>query len=357
MTSKQWWAIGSISALLLVILLALGVIGGGDKTEPGHTANQQHALPPGSKTLTLHRQNADGSQLWQGVVQARSAARLAPKISARVIEVSVHAGDRVKKGAVIAKLDDRDLRAAYQAAQSAVAAAQAQAGQAETEAKRMSDLYTKQAATRQSYEVAQAHAKSARALTSQASHAAQQAQVTLSDGVLLAPFDAIVSERLKEPGDMANPGEAVVTLYQPDALRLEVALPSRCLSYVQRGAALPVRLSAEGEALNASVDEIVPQIDRATDTQIVKLRLPATDSAQPGQTGWLGLACQAEHSSLLIPQTAVMQFGQLQAVKVVENGQVSVRHVRLGKTFGEQIEVLSGLREGETIVEIAEVSP
>ncbi len=340
----------AITALLLVILFALGLVGGDKKTEPGNTAASESGLPKGAETLKVGKQSADNNLSWQGLVKSRIAAKIAPKLNARILEITVHPGDSVKKGEVIVRLDDRDLRAAYNAASAAQTAAQAQANQANAEEKRMIGLYEKQAATRQNYEAVIAQAQAARAMANQAASAAQQNKVMLGENVLYAPFDAVVSERLQEPGDMGLPNQPIVTLHKPDDLRLEAAIASHCAASIKLNMAVKVRFDTLQQGVIGTVDEIAPEIDSQTRTQAIKVKLPKIDGLQHGQFGWLELGCETAQQSLMIPAAAVVRYGQLQAVKVVEGQRLTMRHIRTGKQYGEQLEVLSGLHEGETIV-------
>lgn len=346
------WLIPSaaIGGLLLVILFALGFLGGEEKIEPGTTPSAGQPLPANADTITVSRQAAANALAWQGIVRSRIEVKIAPKLNARIMEIPVHPGERVKKGAVLARLDDRDLRAASNAAQAAQAAAQAQAAQAQAEEKRIIDLYQKQAATRQNYDAVLAQAKAARAMANQATSSAQQSQVMLGENILYAPFDGIIGERLQEPGDMGLPNQPIVTLLKPDDLRLEAAIASHCAETIQLGMAVTVRIDALHQTLTGKIDEIAPETDPQTRSQAIKISLPHTPGLQHGQFGWLELACQAEQTALLIPTAAVLHYGQLQAVKVVEGQQWHTRHIRTGKVYGEQVEVLSGLHEGETIL-------
>jgi len=350
--SSNKWLIPSaaIGTLLLVILFSLGFLGGPDKVEPGSIEAKGQRLPAGEKTIKVGMQVAADTLSWQGTVRSRSVAKIAPKLNARVIDVMVHAGDRVKKGQVLAKLDDRDLRAAYNAAASASVAARAQATQATADEKRMSDLFRKEAATKQQYDAAVAQAKAARAIASQAASSAQQAKVMFGENMLLAPFDGVISERLKEPGDMAMPGDPVVSMYKPNDLRFEAAIASHCFEHIDPKTPVTVRVDALHRSLDARVDEMAPDIDPQTHTRLIKVDLPATDGLQHGQFGWLEMSCEAKRQAILIPMTAVLHYGQLQAVKVVDGNTLHTRHVRTGKQYGNEIEVLSGLRDGETIL-------
>lgn len=352
------WLIPSaaVGGLLIVIFFALGVIGGPEQTEPGTTELQGQIVPPQAKTFKVGLQAAANTQPWQGAVRSRSVARIAPKQGARIVEIPVRPGDSVKKGDLIVKLDDNDLQAAYQAAAAAATAAQAQAAQAAAEEKRIVDLYEKQAATRQNYDAVIAQAKATRATAAQAANGAQQAKAMLGENSLRAPFDGVVGERLKDPGDMGMPGETIVTLHQPRDLRLEVAVASHCGQQLTIGAALTVRLDQAEQQVSGTVDEIAPEIDPQTHTRLLKITLPPVAGLQHGQLGWLQLSCQGERAALLIPVSAVLNYGQLQAVRVVENNRLLTRHIRTGRQYGEQIEVLSGLRDGETILADSELA-
>lgn len=357
--STPKWLIpaAAITALLLVILFALGILGGDSKTEPGNTPSAGQTLPSGAQTMKIGMQSAANTQSWQGTVRSRLAVKIAPKLNARIVEIPVHPGDRLKKGDVIARLDDRDLRAAYNAASAAQAAAQAQVAQANAEEKRIIDLYAKQAATRQNYDAVLAQAQVARAMANQAASSAQQSKVMLGENVLYAPFDGVVDERLQEPGDMGMPNQPIVSFHKPDDLRLEAAIASHCASQVKLGMTVSVRIDAIHQTLNGTVDEMTPEIDPQTRTQQIKVKLPQTEGLQHGQFGWLELACQAQQQTLLIPATAVVHYGQLQAVKIVDGQQIHIRHIRTGKLHGDQLEVLSGLHEGETILSNGGLTP
>ncbi len=351
-TPKSKWLIPALSilALILVILFALGVIGGGEKVEPGTAAQKMSPLPAGAKTLTVGKELSDNIMSWPGTIRSRSIAKIAPKLNARILEVTVNAGDAVKKGDVIARLDEEALRASYQEALAVLNATQAQANQAIADEKRIKELYSKEAATRQNYDAVVARADTARATVKQAASAVKQIKVNLGENVLLAPFDGIISERLKEPGDMGLPNDPIVILQKPDDLRMEAAIPTSCAKRITLGMQVDIRIDTLSKTVNGTIDEIVPEIDPLTRTQLVKAALPSSEGLIPGLFAWLEQSCEEHQNVLLIPVSAVLHYGQLEAVKIAEAKGVYTRHIRTGKQRGDKIEVLSGLREGETIL-------
>jgi RND family efflux transporter MFP subunit len=340
----------SITGFFALTLLTTGLAGCNSKLEPGQSAAKGQAMPASAATLTLMPQSVQNISRWQGTVQSRQMVKLAAKVSARIVEIKVHPGDKLKKGDVIAKLDDRELRAASDAAHAAQLAAQAQAQNAQAEQKRIVDLYDKQAATRQSYDAVVAQAKAAQALANQAASQARQTQVMAAENILYAPFDGVVAERLLEPGDMASANQAIISFHKPDDLRLQAAVSEQCTPFLKQEMPVQIVIEAIQQTLTGHIDEISPEIDAKTRSQLIKVMLPKVNGLQPGQFGWLQLSCQPEAAALLIPLSAIVHYGQLQAVRVLEGERLHIRHIRTGKQYAEQVQVLSGLQAGETIL-------
>ncbi|MGR9114506.1 MAG: efflux RND transporter periplasmic adaptor subunit, partial [Gammaproteobacteria bacterium] len=210
--------------------------------------------------------------------------------------------------------------------------------------------YEQEAATRENYDAVVARARAAQASVKQAASAAEQARVVLGDNVLRAPFAGVVSERLKEPGDMGLPNDAVVILQKQDELRFEAAIPAGCAHRLELGMPATIRTDTPARIWQGNISEIVPEIDQQTRSQLIKVDLPFAKGLEHGQFGWLVMSCDEPQETLFIPASAVLHYGQLEAVRIVEHGQVYTRHIRTGKQQNGRVEILSGLREGETIL-------
>lgn len=352
LNQKHKWLVpsASIIALILVIFYALGIIGGGDKVEPGNTEAGTKTVPKDARLLTVKKQLAENLLSWPGTVRSRTVAKIAPKLNARILQVKVNAGDFVKKGDIIALLDERIYQAAYNETKAALTAAKALAVQAKADETRARELYAQEAATRENYDSVVARARAAQASVTQAASAVEQARVLLGDNVLRAPFDGVISERLKEPGDMGLPNVPIAILQKPDDLRFEVALPVGCVNRIELGMSATIRTEAPPRTWQGKISEIAPEIDQQTRSQLVKADLPADKTLEHGQFGWLLLSCSEGREALFIPSSAVLHYGQLEAVKIVENGRIYTRHIRTGKQQNGRVEILSGLHEGETIM-------
>ncbi|EIC28981.1 MULTISPECIES: efflux RND transporter periplasmic adaptor subunit [Methylomicrobium] len=346
---KKWlFPAAALIALLLLILWMLGLLGG-NKTEPGLTPLPTQAMLP-QETARAIRQTLRETQAWPGAVKALIEARIAPKISARILEVAFREGDRVERGAVLARLDAEQSRAQEREASAHAAAAKAEAARTEADLKRTRELFEQEAATREAFEHAAAAARKASAGARAAEQNLREATLQRSETVLTAPFGGVIARRLHEPGDMGLAGEPIVVLHDPSALRLEASVTAACAGQINVGDPATVRIDALKASLDAKIGEIVPAADPLTGTVLIKADLPQTKGLQPGLFGWLEQACGSEHTALLIPAAALRRIGQVEAVTVLEGDRLSTRQVRSGFARGEFVEILSGLDEGETVV-------
>lgn len=343
--------IGLISTSVLGLILLLMYMQGSfeHKVAPGEVKLAPLTTVSNYKTAVVTSTAIDDMFAWPGTVRSRTVAKIAPKIAARILEIKVNAGDHVNKGDVIVRLDDRDIRAKEHEALAALAGANAQANRTAADAQRISRLYKQEAATRENFDAVQAQAKTAQAVVNQAMSGVNVVRTYLNDAVLRAPFAGVIVAKLKETGDMGLSGEPVVTLQTAQDMRLEVNVPSQCATRLNSGMKVNVRIDNLGSILTAQIDEIAPEIDPQTSSQLIKIKLPELKGLQPGYFGWLDQACE-QHQALLIPNSAVIRVGQLESVKVLSEGHVSLRHIRTAKTFADKVEVISGLRAGETVI-------
>lgn len=346
--TKLIYALIAVAALILLLVWMQG--GFKDKVEPGVSETAADGgVDKSAPTAKVIRKEVEKVFAWPGTVAARTVAQIAPKIPGRILEITVRAGDRVKKDQVLARLDERETRSRLGQARAALAAAEAQAGHARADARRIQNLYDKEAATRQALDAALAAARAAEAQVREARDAIREAESSQAETVLRAPFDGVVVERRLEPGDMALPGSPVLVLQESQRLRIESAIPAECAGLVEIGNELKVRIANPEKEFKAVVNEIQPAADPKTRTVLVKARLPEDSGVQPGAFGWLYQAC-GQDEVLLLPVSAVSRVGQLESVRLVVDDKVRLRHVRTGKRHDGQIEILSGLEEGDTVL-------
>lgn len=340
-------AAAAVAALILMLLYVQGTIGG-RKVRPGVVP-----LPAGGEgsgnVAAVEKREVQDVVDWPATVSSRTVANVAPRVMARVLDVRVSAGAAVQQGDIVALLDDRELKARADQARAGLAGAEAQATQAEADLRRGQALFRKQAFAQQDLDALEARSKSARAQVAQARDGFTEVQILLGETSVRAPFDGVVAERFVDPGDMAVPGKPVVVIHDPSSLRLESNISAGCVSLLRLGADVPVRIDTPPQEAVARIEEIAPAADPHSRTFLVKAALPALPNLRPGTFGILRAPC-GTHVALLIPPAAVTRSGQLEAVRLVVDSEVRTRNVRTGKTYGDRVEVLSGLQEGERVL-------
>ncbi len=182
--------------------------------------------------------------------------------------------------------------------------------------------------------------------------ASQQAAYT----VVRAPYAGVVARRDVEPGETVAPGMPLMSVYAPDALRIEVAVPQSRAEAIRRDPAATVTL-ADGRRVMPDSVVVFPAADPVSHSVNVRVNLPALDPpVAPGTTAKVVFAADSAGpaeaaAALRIPAASIAQRGELAGVYVVQEGRLLLRQLRLGARVGDQVEVISGLKAGDVVVQ------
>jgi RND family efflux transporter MFP subunit len=285
-----------------------------------------------------------------GTIEARHETQVGSRLLARVERVRVSAGDPVSKGQVLVELDQTDVQARVRQASANLDAGKARLAKAQSDHEKVQMLFKQDAATEREFDDAVQALNVARADVAAGEQALKQAQAQLEYAVVRAQTDGTVIEKQVEEGDMAKPGQTLVTLYDPKRLQLVAPVPARLAVGLAVGDPVGVQIDALGLSCEGNIHEIVPEASSATRSMLVKVTGPCPPGVYSGMFGRM-LIPDGQREVLLIPSSAVRRVGQLQMVRVVDSdGGVSQRMVRTGEvTKDGQVEVLSGLRAGERV--------
>jgi len=300
-----------------------------------------------------------------GTVRAAQSAQLAGQVMGTITRVNVHEGDAVHRGQVLVTIDEAQPRAAYQSAtagfqasQQAIAAADADYALAESTMQRYQMLYDKKSVSPHEYDevkaklaAAKARRDAAHANSAQAEAAVAEANTAVGFTKIRAPFDGLVTAKLVDAGAMAAPGVPLLVVEDTSRFRLEVNVDENQIGLVRLRAGVPVVLDSLGDqVITGKVVQIVPAADPASRTFTVKVDLPADPQIRSGLFGRARFP-RGERESILVPQTALLHRGQLDAIYVVGKDKIAeLRYITLGKPAGKDVEVLSGLDNGERVV-------
>lgn len=272
-----------------------------------------------------------------GQVTAVSQAVLSSKIQGLVREVRVREGSAVKKGDVLVVLDSRDLEAE-------LARTEAELENTKAHLARMNRLYEQESVAKQELENATRAFKVAVA-------GKRAAAAQLSYTLVKAPFDGVITEKRIEAGELAASGQPMLKIEDPARMRLEVTVAEGDLKAIHMGDKVEVLIDALGEQpISGAIALILPAGDPATHTFLVKVDLPPTPGVRSGMFGRLRFE-KGRTPTLIVEKSSVFERGQRTGVFVVGEDQLArLRWVKLGRTRGSQVEVLSGLTAGEQIL-------
>ena len=344
---RSLYALAAVGGLVLLFLFMQGSFA--DKVKPGMTVYASNPLATGRAVAVARIVEETHRLTWPGTVIAPSETRLAARVAGRILTMTVRSGDRIRRGQVLVRIDASELEARVAAARAALAAAEAASLKAAADDRRIRTLYAGEAATRQELDASTAASVGGQARVREAREVLRATESVLAETAITAPYDGVVVHRLMEPGDMALPGQPVLSLQQAGGLELEASVPVACAGFLHTGDSVTVRTARDDTPLIASVHEIQPTADPLTHTVRVKARLPDNHNLRPGTPARLEQYCGSE-SRLTIPATALTRSGQLTTVQwIAVDGTARLRHVRTGQRFGGDIEILAGLEPGDRV--------
>lgn len=342
------WSLAIVMTAIVTLML-LFLAGVFHSKVPSETSASETRSAEGLKTVVIKSVTQARYETATGTVKPVHEAAVAPKLLAKVIEMNVIAGQKVTQDQILVRLDDADLQARLKQVEAALANAQVQLDKATTDFGRAKQLKEKKAISQADYDAASSALKSAEASLEQATQAVRESEVMLDHATIRSPMSGTVIDKRVEVGDTVSPGQILLTLFDPTHMQMVASVRESLALTLKTGQTLPTRLDALDLDCEATISELVPEADIASRSFTVKVTGPCPPGAYSGMFGRLLLPLDDEEV-LLVPASAVKRVGQLTMVDVVHDNTVSRRNVRLGRTMDKNIEVLSGLAEGDVVV-------
>lgn len=338
----------AIVALLLVVAWMAGAFK--QKVQPGSTPATSIAREQ-AFTATLSEQ-----AIFEAVpasIEAKQATIMSSRILARIENIHVRAGDTVEKGQVMIELEKSDLQSRVSQADASVKSVSARLIEAKQSLERAIELTDKGLLAQADLDQARANHDALVADLASAEQALDEARTGLDFATVVAPISGRVIDRFAEPGDTAQPGVQLLSLYNPLSLRVEANVREQLALSLSMGQSIEVSVPALQRALDSHIEELVPAGNAGSRSFLVKSRLQHSEGLLPGMYAQLHVPAGVE-SLLLIPRDRVARAGQLDIVWVWSGDAVERRLIRTGREYPQDmVEVVSGLQAGEQILPIA----
>ena len=386
-----------ILPLFLFLVIFLGVSACAKKEEK---APEKGTTVTGVKVEAVKASPQEDFYEAAGTVRSKTTSVLSSRAMGYIVAVHVREGDHVQPGQLLVEIDNREAAAqlrkaeaglreaqevleeaerTIQAHESGKTAAEADQSLAASTFNRYQALLERKSVSQQEFDEAQARYRSKTAEVErikemlgsmrarkeqvlarmdQAKAEISHAQIYFGYGRILSPFPGVVTLKQAEVGALASPGTPLLTLEDDAHYRLEASAEEAMLGKIRPGESVRVNIHALGDQeWTARVAEIQPSADPASRTSLVKIDLPeGLGKKGPIRILRSGLYGKArfplgKREVIAVPQKAILQRGQLQQVFIVDSSQTArLRLIKTGKGYGDRVEVLSGLRDGERII-------
>jgi membrane fusion protein, multidrug efflux system len=346
-------ALLSVILVALVVVLMLWLFGAfHPKVGTQPTAAPPKPATTGTATVAVRKVRVTDSETASGKVTPVHEAEVASQVMEKIVAINAKPGQQIKKGDVLVRLDDKVLQSRVQQAKAVLDATTAAVTEAKGEALRNQQLAGKGIVSQSDLDHAQTVLKTAEAARDGAEKAIHEAEATLAFATIRAPMDGTVIDKRVEAGDMAKPGQVLVTIY--DEMQVLANVRESLIGRIKEGQSIEVQIERCNLTCTGTVSEIVSEGDPLARTFPVKVVGECRPEVRKGMYAKLVIPLDPVEL-LVIPQSAVTRVGQLDTVIVVEGGGTERRTVQLGRTLTvdkrEMVQVLAGLREGEKVTD------
>jgi HlyD family secretion protein len=385
---------------LALISFGLGLAGAGCQSDAKPRAEAPGARPGDASPRAVRLAKVSAASFEQvievtGTLAADEQVMLATKVPGRLAKIEVDLSSPVKQGQLIAQLETTDYEFGVQQAQAALGQARAQLGLPATGSSRrvevdstaivrqaratleearanearlvklagegltpQADLDTARATllrAEASLEVAREEVRLREAQLRQRQSELDIARQRLADTAIYSPIDGFVQARRANRGEYLAAGAPVAEVVRVDPLRLRLAVPEREAVSLRAGQTVNVRVSGQSgpaprEEHSGVVTRLAPSLDAQSRSLLIEADIRNPGGLRPGNFVQARIIV-GERRALTVPQSAVVTFAGLQKVILVADGKAVERPVTTGDIQGDRIEVLTGLRDGEQVVE------
>jgi len=290
-----------------------------------------------------------------------------PRTGGRLVSVNVKLGDPVRRGQLLAKIEDFEIIEQVKQAQASMEVARATIRQREADLKvaelnfdRSKNLYGRQLLAKQAlddaesrYLAAQAQLDLARAQSSQTAARLDELQINLGNTRITSPVDGFVGRRNADPGAWVSQNAPVVSVVEIARLRMQAAVVEKDLRFVGVGDPATVEVDAyPGDQFKGRVARVSPVLDPATRTATMEVEIPNTDNRlRPGMYARVELTIEEHKGVVLVPKPAVVDLdGQRGVWQAGDDNKAKFLPVTLGIEDGERVEITAGLTAGDRFV-------
>lgn len=289
-----------------------------------------------------------------GKIQATNSADLSTRMMGYVDKVNVNVGDKVRKGQLLVSINNTDLQAKKAQVNAGITEATAAFNNAQKDYNRFKNLFANNSASQKELDDMTANFEMAKARLESANQMKNEVNAQFAYSNITAPFNGIITGKNVKVGDMANPGMPLISIETPGNFEVMAMVPETEISEIKTGTMVDVLVKSINQTIKGKVSEVSTSAKNTGGQYLVKIDLDKTDAnilSGMFVTVQFPVERKAQSPMVLIPTEAIVTNGQLSGVYTVSQSNTAMlRWLRLGRTFGDEVEVLSGLNTDEAYI-------
>ena len=298
-----------------------------------------------------------------GQIEAGQTANISTKVMGYITMLKVQVGDHVSKGQLLATISNRDIIAKRGQIDAMITEAQAALNSAQKDYDRFTVLYKQQSATAKELDNVTLQYNSAKSRLEGAKQMRGEVNASLDYTSLTAPFSGIVIQKSADAGSMANPGTPILTIEQNGSYQVSANVPENIINQICQGAGAVVSIKSIDKTFKGSVTQINPSSQFTGGQYIIKVNIPGIEQKglYAGMYATVSIAVRGlamdntTDNAVMVPLSSIEHQDQLTGLySIGSNNTALLRWVRLGKTYGDKVEVLSGLEKTEQFIVTAD---
>jgi RND family efflux transporter MFP subunit len=310
--------------------------------------------PISVKISSINENNNSPFLTASGTIQAIKSANLSTRMMGFVTSTPVNVGDNVKTGQLLVTINNSDLQAKLAQVNAGISEATAGFTNAEKDYNRFKNLFAENSASQKEFDDITAHYNMAKARLEGAKQMKNEVDAQFAYANIRAPFDGVVTGKFIKNGDMANPGMPLIAMEAPGKFEVMAVVPESEISKINSGTSVKILVKSIDKTVEGKVTEVSSSAKNTGGQYLVKVTLDKTNaSILSGMfvTVQFPIKTQEKSEMVLIPKQALVSKGQLFGVYTVSESNTAIlRWLRLGRTFGDQVEILSGLASNESYI-------
>jgi RND family efflux transporter MFP subunit len=346
-----------IKNTVLISLFSFLILSCGSDHKSKSVADNSKAVNVTVNTISANSNDAFISV--SGKIEAANSASISTRMMGYVNKVYVKVGAKVKKGQLLVSINNTDLQAKLAQVNANITKAKAGFKNAEKDYNRFKNLHAENSVSQKELDDVTAHYEMAKAGLEAAKQMRNEVNSQFSYANIRAPFNGVVTGKFIKSGDMANPGVPLVSLESPKLFEVVALVPEHQISQIKQGSKVSVLVKTLQKTMDGTVSEISSSATNTGGQYIVKMTLKKLDvKVLSGMFVTVLFPVDkmtSANEKVLIPIANLTKKGSLKGIYTVsEQGTALLRWLRLGKTYGDKIEVLSGLKQGETYISSSE---